>query len=389
MAAPAVEDGAVTDIPVLSDGVVTLRAHELSDVDHAVAQCVDPESIRWTTVPVPYERAHAETFVAVDMPEGWRTRKEFGFAIEAAHPDGVRRFSGSVSLRPMGYGMAELAFGLHPAVRGQGVCSRAVKLLLDWGFQQPDIDVVVWFAYVGNWSSWRVAWANGFTFHGTIPKFLPQRGERRDTWQGTLRAEDTREPKHKWNVPPVLESDRLRLRPQREEDGPRYGDLLADERSRRFAGRGSGVNTAPSPEFVIHRAHESNAKGERFDWAIADGGTDEFIGQIQLFHLGGMDATSADCGYSVHPSRRGQGVVTEALRMVVEWAFRHKDEGGLGLRLLGLGISTTNSASRHAAEKAGFAHSATLPEYFPAGETGFTDEAIYLQHNPAWQPSWE
>jgi RimJ/RimL family protein N-acetyltransferase len=388
-ATPGVEDGVVSDTPVLSDGVVTLRAHELSDVDGMVEQCVDPESVRWTTVPMPYDRSAAESFITKEMPEGWRTRRELGFAIEAAHPDGERRFAGSLSLRAMGYGLAEIAFGLHPAVRGQGVCSRAVKLLLDWGFQQPEIDVVVWFAYVGNWSSWRVAWANGFTFHGTIQKFLPQRGERRDAWQGSLRAGDTREPKHRWNDPPVLESERLRLRPHREDDADRYGELLADDRSRRYAARGSGLFNVPSTAYVVHRAREFNAKGERFDWAIADRDTDEFIGQIQLFHVGGIDPTTAEAGYSVHPSRRGMGVVTEALRMLVEWSFRHKDAGGLGLRLLGLGISTSNSASRHVAEKAGFTHVATLPQYFPSGESGFSDEMIYHQLNPAWQPSWE
>src|SRR6266496_3268287 len=172
--------------PVLTDGVVTLRAHQVSDVDDIVAQCVDTESIQWTTIPTPYDRSMARSYVTTDVPEGWRAGKDLNFAIEAAHPDGVRRFAGSISLRPMGEGIAEIAFGLHPAVRGQGICSRAAKLILDWGFRQPDIDVVTWHAYVGNWASWRVMWANGFTFHGSIKKFLSQRGERRDCWYGTL-----------------------------------------------------------------------------------------------------------------------------------------------------------------------------------------------------------
>lgn len=378
------------DVPTLTDGVVTLRAHRLSDVDEIVVQCTDPDSIRWTVVPTPYDQAMGKSWVTTDVPVGWAARRDLNFAIEAEHPDGRRKFSGSIALRPMGEGQAEIAFGLHPAVRGQGVCSRAAKLILDWGFTQPDIDVVVWYAYVGNWGSWRVAWANGFTFHGTVKKFLSQRGERRDSWFGSLRADDTREPKHKWHVAPVLESERLRLRPHRLDDGPRYLEMLTDERSRRFAGWNSWIHQPQlTGEHVVNRALEANARGERFDWTIADRATDDFAGQIQLFHLEGLDGCSAEIGYSVHPTRRGQGVLTEALGTLVEWSFRHREKGGLGLRRLSLGTAASNKASRHGAEQAGFTHVATLPTAFPAPDRGtFDDETYYQQLNPTWQPSW-
>jgi RimJ/RimL family protein N-acetyltransferase len=375
----------MADIPVLSDGVVTLRQVQLSDVDEIIVQCTDPESIQWTTVPVPYTQADGETFVTKIVPEGWRTRTDLTFAIEAEHPDGERKFSGSVSLRPVGFGVARVAFGLHPAVRGHGVCTRAVRLLLNWGFQQPDIDVVEWHAFVGNWSSWRVAWAAGFTFHGTVKGFLPHRTERRDAWYGSLRTDDDRAPKHKWNVSPVLESSRLRLRPHRLDDGPRWWEVLNDERSRHFAGRTAWIREIKGPDHLVNRALEANARGERYDWTIADRETDEFVGQIQMFRLGGLDDTSSEVGYSMHPSRRGQGVLTEALGLLVEWAF---SPNGPGLRRLTLTTATTNSASRHAAEKTGFTHVATEPEAFPTGEKGFSDEAIYAQLNPAWtEPS--
>ena len=40
-------------IPTLTDGVVTLRAHRPDDVEGSMEQSRDPESQRWTTVPVP------------------------------------------------------------------------------------------------------------------------------------------------------------------------------------------------------------------------------------------------------------------------------------------------------------------------------------------------
>jgi ribosomal-protein-alanine N-acetyltransferase len=373
------------DVPTLTDGEVTLRAHALSDVDELVVQCRDPESIRWTTVPVPYERDSAVTYVSDVVPGGWHARKDLGFAIEAAHADGVRRFAGSISLRPMDEGLAELAFGLHPGARGRGVCSRAVKLLLDWGFQQPDIDLVVWYANVGNWASWRVAWANGFTYDGMIKKYLPHRSERRDSWCGSLRADDTREPKHQWNDPPVLESARLRLRPDRETDAERMGEMMTDERIAWFSGRTLAARRTDGASTIL-RMCEGNARGDRINWCIADVTTDEMIGHIQLFGLAELDDTSAEVGYMMHPSARGRGVLTEALTMVVEWAFRSVADGGLGKRRLALRTAGLNAASRHAAEKAGFIQIATQPEAFPTGETGFDDEVIYAQLNPLWKP---
>jgi RimJ/RimL family protein N-acetyltransferase len=370
------------DVPELTDGELTLRAHRSSDVDDVLVQCTDPESIRWTMVPVPYSREDAVAYVAEAVPSGWRERTDLNFAIEAPHDDGVRRFSGSISLRPMAGRVAELAFGLHPGARGRGLCRRAVKLILDWGFTQPDIDLVVWYAHVGNFASWRVAWANGFSHDGKVAKFLEQRGERRDTWCGSLRASDDREPKHPWHVPPAAESSRLRLRPLTAEDAVRYVEMMNDDRSRHFSGRNS--NRAESPEAVELRVRESNAKGERVDWTIADRESDRFLGHIQLFGLTGLDHTAAEIGYGVHQDARGKGVLTGALTLLAATAFAPKAEGGLGLRRLHLGTAGSNKASRYGAEKAGFTHIATHPDAFPTGESGFEDETVYALVNPHW-----
>jgi ribosomal-protein-alanine N-acetyltransferase len=373
------------EVPTLTDGEVTLRAHRLSDVDQVVEQCVDPESVRWTTVPAPYTRDMAVEFVTKSAEEGWAKRSDLMFAIEAEHSDGVRRFSGTCSLRPMGEGVVEVAFGLHPAARGRGVCTRAVKLLLDWGFTQDDIDVVVWYAYVGNWGSRRVAWANGFTFTGTVDKLLRQRGTRTDSWFGSLRKDDSREPKNAWHISPVLESDRLRLRPLRESDADRMDGLLADERTRNFMGRYRAAEPRDGASKILQLL-DRDARGERFNWCVADLETDQLIGHVQLHNLGGLDPTTAELGYSVHPDSRGRGVLTEALDLVVDWAFRPLADGGPGFRRLMLGTAASNAASRHAAEKAGFTHVATEPLSFPAGESGFEDSVTYHQLNQRWTP---
>jgi len=366
---------------VLTDGEVTLRAHRLSDVDEMVVQCTDPVSTAGTDLPLTYSRDNAVRYATETMPNGWRTRTELGFAIE----DGVREFAGSVSLRLRGDGIADIAYGLHPAARGRGVCRRAVALLLDWGFQQPEIDVVTWYAYVGNWASRRVAWATGFAIGTTVAKLHSQRGVRRDCWTGTLRADDPREPRTPWHLPPVLESDRLRLRPLRETDADRLGEVHADERTRNFKGRYRAAGSRDGAAMVLLH-QERAARGERIHWCIADRATDHLVGQVQLHDLEGLDPTSAELGYAMHPDSRGRGVVTEALTVVADWAFRPATEGGFGRRRLVVKTAATNQASRHVAEKAGFVHVATEPASFPMGERDFDDCVLYHRLNPRWTP---
>src|SRR3954465_9120817 len=68
--------------PTLTDTVVTLRAHRPDDAAGVVAQCRDPLMQRWTTVPVPYERRHAEEWLATREHE-WRHGRYLAFAVEA------------------------------------------------------------------------------------------------------------------------------------------------------------------------------------------------------------------------------------------------------------------------------------------------------------------
>jgi RimJ/RimL family protein N-acetyltransferase len=65
--------------------------------------------------------------------------------------------------------------------------TRAVRLMLTWGFERAGLEVVYWRAQVGNWPSRRVATRCGFRMEGTVRGLLEQRGERRDGWIGSVR----------------------------------------------------------------------------------------------------------------------------------------------------------------------------------------------------------
>lgn len=174
-------------VPVLTDGHVLLRAHRESDLERIVEQCRDPESIAWTTIPVPYGLDDAREFLA-ELVRAWEqpgsTRV---WAITAAtDPD---TFLGSIDVRPKGAGIASIGFGLHRDGRGRHLMSRALRLTTQWWFDAGGVRMH-WEANRGNFASWRVAHACGFTFHGTVPQSLLQRGQALDAWTGSVAAGD-------------------------------------------------------------------------------------------------------------------------------------------------------------------------------------------------------
>lgn len=342
------------DVPTLADGAVTLRAHNTDDVDGVYEQCIDPISQLWTTVPAPYTRQDAAEFVA-RRAAAWEEDRDWGFAIEADGGAGASRFGGSISIGPKGSGIGDIAFGAHPGVRGRGVMSAAVRLILDWCFGSKSLHTVTWAANAGNYASWRVAWRNGFTFEGSSRATLPQRGAALDAWHGTLLTSDSREPKTRWLQVPRLETGSVVLRDIAETDEERYVEATTDPETMRWLGAIPLPRTGE--EFrLMHRSRLLSASlGSALRWSVADAEDDGYLGTLNLFGLDGLDYKSAEVGYHVHPDARGRGVMTTALRLALGHAFASEQAGGLGLQRVSLGAAATNPASQGVARACGFA----------------------------------
>ncbi len=342
-------------IPTLTDGVVTLRAPNEDDIQGSYEQCQDPETQRWTTVPVPYTRDDARTYLRHIVPGGWETDREWGFVLEAVDDDGRPRFGGTISLRNEGGGRAEIAYGSHPWIRGRGLMERALRLLLDWGFAERDLRTVIWLARRGNWASRRLAWRLGFTHEGTLRSWLEQRGELSDAWVGTLLRDDERAPNSPWLDAPTIVHGPVRLRATTEADLPRLAeggndpDVLRASQSIR--------DTAPHDVETMRRRElgllEDRALAGSISWAVADAETDELLGWVALFRI--RLGVEAELGYWAHPAARGRGITLRASRMAVRHAFVDAEDGGLGLRRLVANVAVGNDASHRIIERSGFA----------------------------------
>jgi RimJ/RimL family protein N-acetyltransferase len=140
-------------LPTLTDGVVTLRPRRPEDADAIVAACQDPEISRWTQVPSPYTRAHAEEWLAQSDPSQARL-----LAVDADD-----RLLGSFSVMEIdrGRGYGEIGYWVAAGARGRGVATRAVALLRDWAASKGLRELEI-MAKPANVPSGRVAARAGF-----------------------------------------------------------------------------------------------------------------------------------------------------------------------------------------------------------------------------------
>ena len=324
--------------PTLTDGTVTLRVHRPSDAERIVEQSVDPDSVRWTTVPSPYGLDDARAFLGEVMPGGWVSDREWGFAVEFEG-----RYAGTVSLRNEGSHRAELAYGSHPDVRGSGVMERAVRLLLAWGFEELGLRTVVWWAPHGNWASRRLAWKVGFSLDGTVRRWLDHRGEPTDAWVGTLLREDPREPRTRWLANPRIAADGVVLRPLTEADVPRIVEGIGDADTQywlSFLPRDPDEADARS---YLEQVTERLATDHTVTWAFCTPGDERLAGVVGLYRF-----PEPEVGYWTHPDSRGRGLTARAAAAAVGHGF-----SALGLERITGNAAAPNLASRRVLERIG------------------------------------
>jgi RimJ/RimL family protein N-acetyltransferase len=356
----------------MTDGPVRLRPHRQSDVEAMVQMCRDPEMARWTSVPQPYGREHAESFVHEIVPRGWAHHDHRGWAIEAVDDDGTARFAGNVDVR--GGPVADVGFALHPWARGRGLMHRAVRLAARWCFDEAQVAVVHWRAHVGNTPSRRVAWKAGFTFDGTTPALLHERGRLVDAWVGHLLPDDPPEPRTPWLQVPTIAGEAATLRPWAAADIPRIVEACSDERTRFWLTHLPQPYSAADARSYLAAMDELASLGRQVGFAVSDPAASEVLGSLGIM---GIAEGSAEIGYWTHPSARGRGVMSEAVRLATDHALRRPQDGGLGLRRLLLRAAVGNTASRRVAEASGFSRVGIEHAVERLGDGSWADQVRY------------
>lgn len=148
---------------------------------------------------------------------------------------------------------------------------------------------------------------------------------------------------------PVLRSTRLKLRRFDLRDAPAMTEALNDpvlcywtpvsptpfteEDARAAIGPDDDSTKDPDPTFLA--------------WAVASAGDDRLLGKVSLSDID----TTGTLAYWAHPAARGRGVMTEAVGLVVEYAFEIRAPALAELRAW---VAASNHASQVVLKRNGF-----------------------------------
>jgi RimJ/RimL family protein N-acetyltransferase len=146
-------------MPILTDGVITLRPPRHDDVDAIYEACQDAEIQTWTNVPSPYTREHAIDYVerVAHLPTT--------AAFLAFHGDELVGSFGVMEIdRERAY--AEIGYWVAAPARGRGVATRGVILARDWAAEELGAQLVELVIHEDNLPSKRVAERTGFLATG-------------------------------------------------------------------------------------------------------------------------------------------------------------------------------------------------------------------------------
>lgn len=173
--------------PVLHTPRLIVRAFAEDDIEDIYLACQDPEIQRWTTVPVPFLRKHAEDFVREIYPRGWETNSHR--ILGSFHRESGALVS-TLTAAATGYRVVEIGYWTSKTQRGHGLTAEGLDAFVRWIFLCLRAQRVEWQGIVGNPGSFAVAEKVGFRFEGTLRGRIRQRGTALDVHMAGLLPAD-------------------------------------------------------------------------------------------------------------------------------------------------------------------------------------------------------
>ena len=383
---------------------------ELLASDDRVAQTIEPAVVPvletprlrlrpWTPQDRPrpdqdLDRASLRYMPAGAQPDpatydGWyergERRRDLGTVVKWCIADGsTDEPLGAAMLFDIGVGAvgnAELGYWLYADARGKRVLQEAIPAVLEHAFAPVTDDGLGLHRLhavtdTENVASQKLLERNGFQQWGANHgAYARADGSLADGTFFELFVDDWRAQQDDAPSPglhiPVIEGERVRLRPWKDEDAPRIVEACSDPVTRHWLSGMPDPYTLDDAQGYVQTMRDKARSGATLGWCVADPTSDRAIGAMSLMSMHGLDPSSAEIGYWVHPDARGRGVVSETTRLAVRHAFVSVEDGGLGLRRLTLNVAEGNDASASVPRRLGFAHVGTDRRAEPLGDGSY------------------
>ena len=160
----------------------------------------------------------------------------------------------------------------------------------------------------------------------------------------------------------VLRTDRLVLRPMAADDVDFVFDHFSNPHVHRYLVDSPPVTTRSDARSIVED-YTGPAGASHMRWVITDATSGAPIG-TSGFHLWSRAHHRAEVGYDLAPGSWGQGVMSEALRAVLDHGFER-----LLLHRVVAYIHPDNAASLRLAERLGFVREGLARDLFLTGST--------------------
>ena len=169
--------------PPLASGPILLREWAESDVPSLVEACTDPQTARYTSVPIPYTPEDARRFVSLG-------RSPTALPLAVVSADEPREILGAVGLHAVSLARrrSEIGYWTAPWARSRGVAQTALELLSGWALGPLGLERLDLYVEPENESSQRVAGRAGYTRGALVRSGIALRGRRYDVIRFSLLA---------------------------------------------------------------------------------------------------------------------------------------------------------------------------------------------------------
>lgn len=182
---------------------------------------------------------------------------------------------------------------------------------------------------------------------------------------------------------PVIETERLILKPLAVDDSDSLLEIFSDPKVMRYWNTAPWTTVQDSIDF-INESNDSMQRQESLILGVYLKSTGELSGKCMLFSYD-QESKRAEIGFGLGRSCWGKGYVSEAGEALIQYGF-----DSLGLRRIEAEIDPDNQSSAKALEKLGFSREGLLRQRWEVNGI-VSDSALYgrlvsdhpAQHNQA------